>query len=126
MNNYSDSTFITNEGGQTLLNRFQALIKDTEFFDVLVAYFRTSGFHRLYESLDSVSKIRILIGINIDRKAYELIESSGRRELNLHSSKEAKQRLRKLTRDEMENSEDSLETEKGINKFIEFLQTKKT
>ena len=125
MNNYSDLTFITNEGGRTLLNRFQALIKDTEFFDVLVAYFRTSGFHRLYESLDSVSKIRILIGINIDRKAYELIESSGRRELNWHSSKEAKQRLRKLTRDEMENSEDSLETEKGINKFIEFLQTEK-
>ncbi len=125
MNNYSDSTFITNEGDRTLLSRFRALTGGAEFFDVLVAYFRTSGFHRLYESLDSVSKIRILIGINIDRKAYELIESSGRRELNWHSSKEAKRRLRKLTRDEMENSEDSLETEKGINKFIEFLQTKK-
>ena len=125
MNGYSDSTFITNEGDRTLLSRFRALTGDAEFFDILVAYFRTSGFHRLYESLDSVSKIRILIGINIDRKAYELIESSGRRELNWHSSKEAKQRLRKLTRDEMENSEDSLETEKGINKFIEFLQTKK-
>ena len=125
MNGYSDSTFITNEGGRTLLGRFKALAGGAEFFDVLVAYFRTSGFHRLYESLDSVSKIRILIGINIDRKAYELIERSGRRELNWHSSKEAKQRLRKLTRDEMENSEDSLETEKGINKFIEFLQTKK-
>ena len=125
MNNYSDSTFITNEGDRTLLSRFRALTGGAEFFDVLVAYFRTSGFHRLYESLDSVSKIRVLIGINMDRKAYELIESSGRRELNWHSSKEAKQRLRKLTRDEMENSEDSLETEKGINKFIEFLQTKK-
>ena len=125
MNGYSDSTFITNEDGQTLLERFQVLIKDTEFFDVLVAYFRTSGFHSMYKSLDSVSKIRILIGINIDRKAYELIESSGRRELNYHSSKEAKQRLRNLTREEMENSEDSLETEKGINKFIEFLSTGK-
>ena len=125
MNGYSDSTFITNEDGKTLRKRFEVLIGATEFFDVLVAYFRTSGFHRLYESLDSVRKIRILVGINIDRKAYELIEDSRVRELNYHSSKEAKQRLRKLTRDEMENSEDSLETEKGINKFIEFIKTKK-
>ena len=42
----SDLTFITNERNKHLLDRFKILIKDTQFFDVLVGYFYTSGFHR--------------------------------------------------------------------------------
>ena len=117
----SDLTFITNEGEQNLLERFKVLIKDTEFFDVLVGYFRTSGFFRLYESLESVSKIRILVGLNVDQKTYELIENTDTQGLNFHSSKEIKKKLRRYTKDEMENSDDSLNTEMGINKFLEFL-----
>ena len=48
---HSDLTFITNENGQNLLERFKVLIRDTEFFDVLVGYFYTSGFHALYQAL---------------------------------------------------------------------------
>ena len=60
MTNNSDLTFITNEKGKNLLERFNFLLKDTEFFDVLVAYFYTSGFHALYKSLEKTKKIRIL------------------------------------------------------------------
>ena len=119
----SDSKFITNEGERNLLERFKVLIKGTEFLDVLVGYFRTSGFYKLQESLESVSKIRILVGLNVDRKTYELIESTDTQGLNFHSSKEIKQKLRKYTKDEMENSDDSLDTETGVNKFEEFLKT---
>ena len=121
----SDLTFITNEGEQNLLERFRVLIKDTEFFDVLVGYFRTSGFFRLYKSLESVSKIRILVGLNVDQKTYTLIEDSNTQGLNFRSSKEIKLKLRKQTRDEMENSDDSLNTETGITKFLEFLENDK-
>ena len=48
----SDLTFITNEKNKNLLERFKVLIKDTQFFDVLVGYFFTSGFHSLYKSLE--------------------------------------------------------------------------
>lgn len=123
MTSSSDSKFITNEGEKNLLTRFKVLIKNTEFFDVLVGYFRTSGFYKLQESLESVSKIRILVGLNVDRKTYELIENTDTRGLNFHSSKEIKQELRKQTKDEMDNSDDSLDTEIGINKFEEFLKT---
>lgn len=34
-----DLTFIVNEPGKTLRNRFEKLIKDCKSFDVLVAYF---------------------------------------------------------------------------------------
>jgi hypothetical protein len=63
----TDLTFITNENGQNLLERFKVLIKDTDFFDVLVGYFYTSGFHELYQSLEQTKKIKILIGINTDK-----------------------------------------------------------
>jgi len=40
MAQYSDLTFITNEGNQALLDRFKVLIKDTKYLDVLVGYFK--------------------------------------------------------------------------------------
>ena len=41
----NDTTFITNEGGIKLLDRFNTLVRNTQFFDCLVGYFYTSGFH---------------------------------------------------------------------------------
>ena len=63
----TDLTFITNESGQSLLDRFKVLIKDTRFFDALVGYFYTSGFYKLYPVLEKTEKIRILIGIGTGR-----------------------------------------------------------
>ena len=70
----SDLTFITNEENQTLLDRFQVLIKDAQFFDVLVGYFFVSGFHALYKSLSETDKVRILIGISTNKEVVRLIE----------------------------------------------------
>jgi hypothetical protein len=43
----TDLTFITNEPGSTLFNRFRKTLKDVWFFDVLVGYFRTGVFHKI-------------------------------------------------------------------------------
>ena len=40
----TDLTFFTNEPDSTLLDRFKATLTDAQYFDVLVGYFRTSGF----------------------------------------------------------------------------------
>jgi len=63
MNN--DLTFITNESGQTLKERFEVLIKDSKFFDCHAGYFYTSGFYLIYKALEKTEKIRALIGIGI-------------------------------------------------------------
>ena len=71
----SDLTFLTNEPGKTLRDRFGALLtKDTQFFDCVVGYFFISGFYKLYPALENVEKIRILVGLKTDRTAYELLE----------------------------------------------------
>jgi len=72
----SDLTFITNEENKNLSERFKVLIKDTRFFDVLVGYFYTSGFHALYKSLENTEKIRILVGINTNKQTVELIQKA--------------------------------------------------
>jgi len=74
MNKNTDLTFITNQKGETLLERFQKLIKDTRYFDALVGYFFTSGFYALYELLENTEKIRILIGISTNKKTIDLIQ----------------------------------------------------
>ncbi|MDR2545682.1 MAG: hypothetical protein LBD03_09165 [Methanobrevibacter sp.] len=72
----TDTTFITNEEKNKLVDRFNDLIKDTEYFDCLVGYFYTSGFYKLYKSLENTEKIRILIGISTDKQTYNLIQKS--------------------------------------------------
>ncbi len=70
----TDLTFFTNEKGQTLLSRFKSTLKDTQLFDVLVGYFRASGFYQLYDALEPVEKIRILVGLSIDRDSYDIMQ----------------------------------------------------
>jgi hypothetical protein len=70
-------SFITNEQDQTMKERFEVLIKVTSFFECLVGYFYTSGFHAIYKSLEHTEKIRILIGISTSRQTLDLMEKSG-------------------------------------------------
>ncbi len=121
MTAHSDLTFVTNEKGQNLLERFRVLIKDTEFFDVLVGYFYTSGFHALYRSLEKTKKIRILIGISTNRQTLNLIEQARQQELQF-SHAETKEHFSDLLVGEMANAEDSKKVEQGVAKFLEWLK----
>lgn len=122
---HSDLTFFTNEEGQSLLSRFKATLKDTQLFDVLVGYFRTSGFYQLYESLEPVEKIRILVGLNVDRETYDIMqyhELLGM--LDFESHQKTKKQFQQNLKNEIETSnENDHHLEIGIKKFIEFLKT---
>src|SRR5207244_7999605 len=104
----TDLTFITNEAGNHLRDRFNALLTtDTRFFDCLVGYFYISGFHKIYPALESVEKVRILVGLQTDRTAYELWQHSRRDgELNLsHAS--TKQKVSHDVLNELEKAPDT-------------------
>ena len=120
----TDLTFITNEKNRNLLERFKVLIKDTQFFDVLVGYFYTSGFYALYKSLESTKKIRILIGISTSKTTLDLIQKSYQQTLQF-SHAETKEQFSDLVTDEMNVSEDSRQVEEGVFKFIEWLKNGK-
>ena len=124
MATHSDLTFITNENGQNLLERFKVLIKDTECFDVLVGYFYTSGFHALYQALEKTRKVRILIGISTNKTTLELIEQARQSELQF-SHAETKEHFSDLLVGEMTEAEDSKQVEEGVVKFLDWLQNGK-
>ena len=58
--NQTDLTFFTNEYGSSILNRFKATLKDTQLFDVLVGYFRTSGFYQFMNPANQSKKSEYL------------------------------------------------------------------
>ncbi len=123
----TDLSFITNEKNQSLKDRFEVLIKDTSFFDCLVGYFYTSGFHALYKSLEQTEKIRILIGISTDRPTYELIAKAAnpKQQVMQFSHAEAKEEVEKLVEQELADSEDNRSVEEGVHTFIEWIRSKK-
>jgi superfamily II DNA/RNA helicase len=123
----SDLTFITNEAGHFLRDRFAILLgKDTHFFDCLVGYFFISGFYRLYPALENVKKIRILVGLQTDRKAYDLLQRAKEQgELALQSHASTKEQVAKDVLIELEKSSDSIEIETGVHKFIEWIRSGK-
>ncbi|MHB8910991.1 MAG: helicase-related protein [Syntrophales bacterium] len=122
----NDLTFFTNEPGSTLLDRFQRTLRDVKFFDILVGYFRTSGFDGLHESFASIDKIRILVGLNVDRQAFEIIDAyQSQSTLDFESHKRTKEIFSAAVTKEMDRSPDSYDTEQGVRKFIEFLRSGK-
>lgn len=121
----TDLTFFTNEPGNTLLDRFRSTLKDTRLFDVLVGYFRASGFYQLYESIEHVEKTRILVGLGIDEDSFKSInEYQNQSIIDFESHHNAKKEFQKNLVDEIDRTNEQDERlEIGIRKFIEFLQS---
>jgi len=124
----TDLTFFTNEPDKTLLDRFKVTIEqNTRFFDVLVGFFKTSGFLKLYESLEKTEKIRILVGISLNRFAYELMQKAEQeKQLSLRlSHSEAKDDFKENVISEIETAPDKQEVQDGVEKFIEWIKSGK-
>lgn len=119
-----DLRFFTNEPDRDLYTRFSKILQtNTQFFDVLVGYFRTSGFFKLYPAMESVEKIRILVGLNVDKYTVEIIDKASHEgKLTL---KEATDAFTAEVQGEFEQSETSSEIEKGVRKFVEWLKSGK-
>ncbi len=126
-NNRTDLTFITNEPGHTLLDRFKVLIKDAEFFDVLVGYFYSSGFKAVYPSLENTKKIRILIGISTSKQTFDMMGKAREpvQQVLSFSHAEAKEEYGDLVVQELDNTENESDTDESIRKFIEWIRAGK-
>lgn len=123
----TDLTFITNEAGQNLRERFAALLgANTRLFDCLVGYFFISGFHSLHKSLEKTEKVRILVGIKTDKATFDLIQTAKvQKELPLESHAQVKERVPDGILEEIQASGDSAEIETGVRRFVEWIKSGK-
>ncbi|RNI39882.1 helicase [Hanamia caeni] len=119
---HTDLTFFTNEPGSTLLDRFKCTLKDVRYFDILVGYFRSSGFFHLYKSFEHIDKIRILVGLSVDKRTYQVIETTRQKEFDFESHDRITKIFEKELLEEVETAADSKDTEEGIRKFCEFIE----
>lgn len=124
---HNDLTFFTNEPERDLYSRFSTILKsNTQFFDILVGYFRTSGFFKMREAMESVEKIRILVGLNIDKFTVKIIDKANSElAYTAPTTKEAKEAFTSSIEKEFEQSEPTSQVEEGVRIFVEWLKNGK-
>lgn len=125
--NHTDLKFFTNEPERDLYSRFSVILKsNTQFFDILVGYFRASGFFKMYEALEDVEKIRILVGINIDRFTVKIIDRvTNETQISAISATDGKAFICDSVEREFEEATSSADVEKGVRIFIDWLKSGK-
>ena len=124
---HTDLKFFTNEPERDLYSRFSKILtNNTQYFDVLVGYFRASGFYRLYESMADIDKIRILVGLNVDRSTVNILEQAKSGvQVSFATRKEQMDSISATVEEEFENANESSEVEKGVRVFIDWLKSGK-
>ena len=76
--------------------------------------------------LEKVERIRILVGLQTDRTAYELLQKAKEQgELTLKSHASAQEQVSKDVLSELDRSDDSAEIETGVLKFVEWVRSGK-
>ena len=62
--------FFTNRDGNTLMKEFEGVLEHNphiQNLDAVVGFLRASGYFSLRPFLNSINKVRVLIGINVDK-----------------------------------------------------------
>ena len=131
---HSDMTFISNEAGRTLRERFSALLKaDTRQLDCLVGYFFISGFYKLYPDLENVDKVRILVGLSTDHAVWDLIQDANQPDRgapgpllqHIASHAQVQKEIPGGMLHELEKSPYTAGVEEGVKVFVKWIQSGK-
>ena len=117
--------FFTNQGDNNLLRKFEGVFENIEsirHFDALVGYFRASGYFKVRPFLNKIPKIRILVGINVD-KLTKIYHEKG--QLYLENPEETKQEFLNAIIENIQKADYDEITEQGIIQFINDLVDEK-
>jgi len=116
--------FFTNRENKTLIDKLEGIFSNTYVhnFDALVGFFRASGYFRIRPLLSNVSKIRILVGIDVDH----LIGEAARKglEFNFNTEVTRDEFLDELRKD-IQSAEYERSVEEGIMEFVNDVQNQK-
>lgn len=117
--------FFTNEGENTLLNKFKGIFEnhsDIDYFDALVGYFYSSGYFAIRPFLENVPNIRILVGIKAD---YIMAKYNEKGLLFRGDDEETVSEALKELRNDIASCEYLPEVEKGIKLFVDDVRSGK-
>lgn len=118
---YMAKKFFTNREGNTLMKEFEGLLEHNPSIrnlDSVVGFLRASGYFTLRPFLNSINKVRMLIGIDVDKY---IVEANNRGVLFYGAEEEVKQDYLAQLRNDIESSSYSNKVEEGIWQMVEDL-----
>ena len=120
-NYLNNSNFFTNKGGNTLMKEFEGILLHNQHIknlDAVVGFLRASGYFSLRPFLDNINKVRVLIGIDVDKY---IAQAANQGRIFFGAEEEVREEcLRKIRRD-IESSNYKKEVEDGMFQMIQDL-----
>ncbi len=124
-NNITNPHIFTNKGGNTLMREFEGILQNNpqiRNLDAVVGFLRASGYFSLRPFLNSIGKVRILIGIDVDKY---ITQAARQGKLFFGAEEDVKaDTLRKIRKD-IETSHYKKEIEEGIFQMVQDLLDEK-
>ena len=120
-NSQLSSHFFTNKGGNTLMNEFEGILTNNpqvKNLDAVVGFLRASGYFSLRPFLDGINKVRVLIGIDVDKY---ITQAHQKGELFFGAEEEVKEDCLKLLKEDIELSHYTKQVEDGMLQMVKDL-----
>ena len=116
-----NSHFFTNRNGNTLMQEFEGILANNpqvKNLDAVVGFLRASGYFTLRPFLDNVNKVRILIGIDVDKYITTAYQKG---EMFFGAEEEVKEECLRLLKEDIEHSHYSQKVEDGMLQMVKDL-----
>lgn len=115
----TNSRFFTNRDGNTLMKEFEGILENNpqvKNLDAVVGFLRASGYFTLRPFLDGINKVRILIGIDVDKY---IAKAHQKGELFFGAEDEVKEECLRMLRQDIEQSHYSKKVEDGMLQMLQ-------
>lgn len=116
-----NSHIFTNREGNTLMKEFEGVLQHNpqiRNLDAVVGFLRASGYFSLRPFLDSINKVRVLIGIDVDKY---IAEAARQGKLFFGAEDDVKQDCLRQIRKDIESSNYRKEIEDGMFQMVQDL-----
>ena len=113
------SHIFTNREGNTLMKEFEGILENNpqvKNLDAVVGFLRASGYFSLRPFLDNINKVRILIGIDVDKY---IARAHQKGELFFGAEEEVKDECLKKLKEDIEQSNYTKQVEDGMLQMLQ-------
>ena len=113
------TNFFTNRNGNTLIQEFEGTLGNNpqiKNLDAMVGFLRASGYFTLRPFLDNINKVRILIGIDVDRY---IARAEQKGELFMGAEEDVKEECLRMLKNDIEQSHYTKKVEDGMFQMVQ-------
>lgn len=117
----TNTNFFTNRNGNTLMKEFEGVLQHNNHIknlDAVVGFLRASGYFSLRPFLDNINKVRVLIGIDVDKY---ITQAATQGKIFFGAEEGVKEDCLRKIRKDIERSNYSKEVENGMLQMVQDL-----